>query len=94
MLPPSSNLGSSRDRDDIAVPAHDVLVARKFRIIDVLDRIVAGRGANSSQLPLVLAIHREPLENGVGAGGGRKREKLKNLHLDQLSWLRDLTDGW
>src|SRR3954468_4332912 len=52
MLPPSSNPGSGWNRDGIVVLVHDVGVAGKIGVVDVLDWVVAGWGANSPQLPL------------------------------------------
>lgn len=87
MPPPSANPCSSWDRDDIVVLELDASVAGKVGVVHVLDRVVAGGGTNSLQLSLINTIHRDLLENGVGAGGRRERENLKTLHLDQLRWL-------
>ena len=66
MPPPGTNLGSCRDRDYCTILMPDVLVARKARIVHVLDWVVTVWRANAFQLTLVDAINRHLLENGMG----------------------------
>jgi hypothetical protein len=90
--PPRANPGASRNRDHVAVLVHKVGVAGKLGVVDVLDRVVAGRGSDAPELALVGAIDRELLKDGMGARGRGKRENLESLHRDQLDRLR-LADG-
>ena len=66
MTPPGTDFGPGRDRNHSAILVSDVLIARKARIIHILDWVVAIRRTNALQLALVYTIDRYFLEDGVG----------------------------
>jgi hypothetical protein len=81
VLPPRANAGTRRHLDDGVVLELDVGVAGKVGVVDVLDGVVAARGADTLELALVDAVDRHALEDGVGADGRRQSDKSEGLHL-------------
>lgn len=57
MAPPRADPRTGRDGDYGVVLELDASVARKVRVVDVHQRVVAGRRADALQLALVLSIH-------------------------------------
>lgn len=70
VAPPGSNARTRRNGDDVVVLVSNILVARKLRIIDILNWVVRVGSTNSPKLPLVGAVHGDLLENGMSASTG------------------------
>jgi hypothetical protein len=81
VLPPRANAGPGGHLVDGVVLVLDVGVASKRGVVDVLDGVVAARGADTLELALVGAVDRHALEDGVGADGRRQSDKSEGLHL-------------
>ncbi len=88
--PPGSDSGSRWNRDYRAILVLNVLVAGKTRVVDILDRVVAVRGANSLQLALVSAVDRYLLEDCMcGREGHEACEGDCDLH-SEYSYLVEI----
>ena len=94
MSPPRTNPRAGRDGDDIVVLIPDVGVAGKFGVVDILNGEVARRSPHTTKLALVGTVHRNLLEDGMGAGRGRESENTESLHLGfWLGWSRAEVGG-
>jgi hypothetical protein len=87
VLPPRANAGTGGHLDDGVVLVLDVGVASKRGVVDVLDGVVAARGADTLELALIDAVDRHALEDGVGADGSRQSDKSEGLHLGGWWWV-------
>jgi len=72
MSPPSSNSGSSWDRNHRVVLVLDIGVAGKVPMVDVLDGVVGAWSTNSLKLALLGSVDRHLLEYGVGVCQARQ----------------------
>lgn len=94
MTPPCADFGAGRDGDDRVVFVLNCSVARKAAVIHILKRIVAGRGPDAFQLPLICPVHGHLLEDGVAADRSRKSENRHQSHCVLKLEISDLLGRW
>jgi len=68
MPPPTANLGSSGDADNVVVFMGDARVAREIDIVHIHNRIIAVWCSHTFELAIVDTIHRNLLHDGVTSG--------------------------
>lgn len=79
--PPGADLGAGGHGDDGVVLELEVLVAGEGGVVDILDRVVAGRRADALQLALFHTVDRHLLEDGMARGDSREaQDDREGLH--------------